>query len=757
MLISASQRATWDRMKTENHPFYQMILGNAVGARYSDHGRWPALAYTITGDPQYVPISFASWKASWPYGGSNADSVREFTIDYAVTYEMLKPGLTAAEETESRVKLIAIADKIVKGTLTSDSDQTTGSYLGLLCIDAVLGTSYGTGTFLDSGVSKPVGGYVSTGADRTTMRNAISLYVAMAEGGAWPEGTMYNPNTIGHLLRGTQWIAHHTGVDYFPEVTAFRTAYARVMMHEFTPNLKDQFQWGDIQKPHQVDFAGVPDIFSVMSGCEPAPLGEGLRQLESEIYAANNVTLKTGGNPLYARYMWFLNPYGGQQAWQPLAGGTSRVARGVGVLYARHEDRGLHLQIGDLRKGTVDHWQGLTIGDVRLTRNALWPIDHPLAYAADYRYYNVPLIANRGPNGIEASGLVGHAHVPGQFTYASGLSCGLGPDIFPGFWQPPPNYGHETGRTVFWLMEDDEDILLVHDRRHADDPRNQKMANGSPAIDRYYANVQTAFRNMLGLKATLWHSPTAPLVSADKKQLLWMQGETVVTVDQILPTSSPTLVTVNEKTGIRDDTGAALVPPLGGNIYDEQKKFLTYSLTGGEGFDTVLTVITAYEGTQAEGGAVWVPGHLGYRAVPTYAPLEVGDMEGVTITRPGKSDVVVLFSRRPGPTLSNTFDSKGVLIFDRTKLDTVKAARTITTPPALTLTPGATVYLADLDKAITSVTINGTSQPLTWTGDLATAVLEEEPIPPEPPVVTKEQELINRIRKDLDELDALVP
>lgn len=734
MLIAPAQRAIWDRMKAENHPLYQLTISNATGARYSDHGRWPALAYTITKDPQYLPIAFASWKQGWPYIGSNADSVREFTIDTAVTYEMLKPGLTSAEEAEARAKLISIAEKIIKGTLTSDSDQTTGSYLGLLCIDAVLGTEYRNGTFLDGSVTKPVGGYVSTGADRLTMRNCLSLYVVMGEGGAWPEGTMYNPNTLGILFRGTAFLTNHTGTDHFPEIATFRTAYARVMMHEYTPNLKDQLQWGDTQKPHTVDFAGVPDICSVVSGTEPAPLGEAVRQLEADVYAANAITLKAGGFPLYARYLWFLDPYGAMRPWKRLAGGTSIVARGVGTVYARHEDRALHLHLGDLRKGAVDHWQAITIGDLRLTRNELWPLDHPLCYAPDYRFHNVPLIANRGPNGIESSGIVGYAHQPGRFTYASGLACGNGPDITAGFYQPPPTYGHETGRSVFWLTDDDEDIILVHDRRHAEDPRNQKLANGSPAIARYYANVQTAFQNMLGLKATLWHSPVAPLVSADKKQLQWKQGETVVTLDQVLPTSAPTLVVVDEKTGIRSDTGAALVPALGGNIYDSQKKFLTYSLTGGEGFDTVLTVLTAYEGAQAEADAraVWSPAQLAYRAVPTYAPVELGDMEGVTVTRADKPDVVVLFSRKPGPKITNTFDSKGVLIYDRTKLDTVKAARLVTLPPSLTVTPGATVYLADLDTSVTTVTINGKPVTLTRQDDLAIAVVEEV-VPPEPP------------------------
>lgn len=740
MLIGATQRTVWERMKTENHPFYQIILSNAVGAMYNDAGRWGALAYTITGDAKYVPASYAAWKAHWPYFGSNADSMREFTIDNALTYELLKPALTSVQEAEARAKLIAVADKIVKGTLTGDSDQTSCTYLGLLCIDAVLGTSYRTGNFNDGATTKPVGGYTSTGADRATMRNCISYYVKMSEGGMWPEGTMYNPNTVGHVLRACAFLANHLGVDHFPEVTAFRHAYARVMMQEFLPNLKEQSQWGDIQRPHALDFATLCDIFAVVSTLETGDLGDGLRQLEAEVYAANNVKLQAAGLPLYARYLWFANPYGAKREWQSLAG-TGMVARGVGRVMARQADRALAFHFNDFRNGVVDHWQGLTSGDLRLTRDGRWPLDHPLAYATDNRFHNLTVIANRGPNGTEASGIVGYAHQPGHFTYASGLACGLGPDITPGYWNPPPTYCHENRRSVFWLMDDDEDIIVVHDRRHADDPRTQKMKDGTQALDRYYPSPKAAMTNMLALKTTCWHSPMAPMVSADKKQLQWQTGATVVKLEQVLPATSPTVITVDEKTGLRDDTGQALVPALSANMYEYQRKFLTCTINGGAGFDTVLSVLTAYEGTQADGNV--------------YTPLEAGDMEGVTITRPGKPDVVVLVSRTPGPTLTNTFDSKGVLINDRTKFDTVKQAAMISTPPAFTVTPNSRLYLADLDAAVTEVIVNGAPVALTREGDLALATAA--PPPALPPAVTPAQEKLNRMRDLLQELDNLIP
>lgn len=729
MLISSQQRANWARMKSENHPFYQIILSNAVGAMYADVGRWPSLAYTITSDAKYVPIAYKVWKAQWPYVGSNADSVREFTIDYGVIYEMLKPGLSVTEESEARAELISIADKIVKGTLTGDSDQVVGSFLGLLAIDAVLGTSYGSGNFMDGvgGPTKPVGGFVSTGANRATMRNCISQYVKMSEGGVWPEGIMYNANTLGLLFRGCQFITNHTGVDHFPEVTAFRNAYARVMMREFIPNLKEQFQWGDIQKPHGIEWAVTPDIFSVVSGLETGEIADGLRQFEADVYTANNVKLQAAGVPLYARYMWFVNPFGDKQPWEPLVE-ESIVARGVGQVYCCHQDRGFQFQSADFRNGIVDHWQGITCGDVRLTRKGRWPLDHPLSYAADYRFYNLSLIANRGPNGLEAGGIVGYAHEDGKFTYASGLACGLGPDISSGYYNPPPTYCHENGRSPFWLCDEDEDILIIHDRRHADDPRNQKMANGSPAIDRYYPIPKNSITNALGVKATLWHTPTAPIVSSDKKELQWMAGDTVVKLQQIFPTTSPTLVTVDEKTGIRDDTGEALVPALGGNMFPEQKKFLTYSINGGEGFDTVLTVLTIAEGTQAEGNV--------------YVPLDAGDVQGVTVVRPGKPDVLVLFSKKPGPKLTNTLDSKGVLVNDRAKFDIVKAARLVTILPEFVVNPGATLYFADLDPSVTTVNVNGKSEPLTRIGDIAVAKPEvPTPVPDEKWVITEQDKM----------------
>ena len=58
------RQAIWNRMRAENHPWWQKIKANAdlsgtSTSRYADLGQWATLAYQVTGDPIYAAKAFA--------------------------------------------------------------------------------------------------------------------------------------------------------------------------------------------------------------------------------------------------------------------------------------------------------------------------------------------------------------------------------------------------------------------------------------------------------------------------------------------------------------------------------------------------------------------------------------------------------------------------------------------------------------------------------------------------------------------------
>ena len=130
---------------------------------------------------------------------------------------------------------------------TADSDQTVGVYFGLAFL--YVATSDHNGAVLDYFARPYVGGLDSSGRDRTTLRNAIADYVAMAEGGEWIEGSDYNLGTVRLLLLGAEGIRTATSRDHFPEVTRWASSAALQPIYTTTPDRQQSFQWGDTEHP----------------------------------------------------------------------------------------------------------------------------------------------------------------------------------------------------------------------------------------------------------------------------------------------------------------------------------------------------------------------------------------------------------------------------------------------------------------------------------------------------------------------------
>ena len=661
-------------MREDNHPWFEKIKidGGKDGsdsARYGSWGRWASLAYQMTGDSAYARKAFAQYKiATKNFAGTlgTGNALRAYLVDSAVLYDWIAPALPAADSAALRDFLMRSAEgALTNGVRTYDSDQMVGTYFGLMVLDQVLGTNYGTRTFKDpgAGTMKNVGGLTATAADDSTLRNAVRLYTErMGEGGQWVESSEYNPGTVGLLLTGAYSLQTATGIDHFPEVTAFRAAAVRHQIHSFTSDLNDTFQWGELQSPNAVKWMSQDDLLSYLSGLEDSAE---LRQFHEDAARTTDHTL--GLNAFYPRFFYVANPYAPKAPWRDFAG-LFLVTPGTGHVYARTgwkaEDRGFHIRFSTASKGTADHYP-LDHGSFRLRRKGQWVINRPLAYSAEPRLGNQVIVMNSGSS-REAADLIGSGFQEGAFAYGAGTTAGAGPDITRNYHQPPPNYLHENTRHALYLLDQADDLIVLFDRVHADDAR------ALPRFERYSTSVRARMNRSLGVKQWVLHTPVPPSFGGDRKSYSWPVGDTRVTVRQVFPEEPMVHTVVDEKTDV-----------LGGTIAPNQKKFAVHSVPAkAQLFDTFLHVVTAAEDNE--------------RVTTEF--IQTGIVQGVRIQRTGKGDVTALFSAKPGPQLTinivgNRYSS------DPTKLDVVKNARLINSAFTIPLRGASTIYIADLDPS----------------------------------------------------------
>lgn len=636
LIDTPAQRAIWDRMKVEKHVGYQQILQNTVIDRYNDIGRWELDRYVIDRDPIYGRKSFEEVKATtheWTVIFAGNES-REYMIELAMMYGCLKPIMSPADDAAYKGWLVAVADKALAGLRPGDSDQAVGNYFGWAVLDKVAGTDYLSRSILDPTTGKPlpVGGLTATGANYASVRNAVRLFAEkMAAGGNWPESSEYNLGSTLLLYMGAYW----TGIEHFPEVAALVKQHAIQQMHEVTPNLKDSFQWGDVEKPHQLDVAvHLGDLWSALANVltPVAPsLASALRGFEDAVFAANSYTR----NPLYARTYYWFDPYAPRSDWKALAG-NFLVTPGMGMVYWREGCVATMVQFPNWTNGAVDHMGALHHGDVRVADCAGFPVDHPQAYMPDPKLGNQVLVNGTGPS-FESGGLLATKYEPGRYAYAAGSNAGVSPLISVGDYVNVPIYLHENTRQIVQLFGGPELVLIIADRVHGEDVKTQTITNqwGTFGFEQFYTyeNQKLTFSRRFGIKDWVWHTPVTPTLTPTG--FTWND----VTVTRVFPADIAYRV-VNEATETT----------LGGYINASERKFAVHGVPAAHrDFDLFLHVIST--------GAV------------TATLVDQGDRKGVTITRGGQSQTV-LFGAVPGPKMTLVLKNN-VVAYDVTKINAI--------------------------------------------------------------------------------------
>jgi hypothetical protein len=448
LLITPERRARWDRLRTENHPYYKAVLAgglldNTTGARYASSGRWSALAVLMSHDSSFSRRSYDHVKNAQlgktfeTAAVMDGNRLREYGIEFVVTLSWIYRDLSEAEVNAWRDWLFRTADATLAGSIRmNDSDQVVGTYFYLACLDRVFGSTY---------LQHP---------KSVQMREAIWKFCAvLAKGGQWPEGGEYSLGTMNLLFTG----AEAAGIEDYQDVVTFRDEVIRYLPHTFTPDLKDTFEHGDDQTRHDPHWLNLETVLAYLGQYSPE-----IRQFEADLRAVWN---RPAGTPLYPRYFVWADPSGPLAPWKPMAG-TYAVAHGVGQVYSRQSwdpaAEAVQMWFPPYSLGVLDHAYGI-FGEIRVRKGGQWTRDRPIAYSGALLLGNHTIIG--GLSAPKEVGVFTGATRLGHVTYGSGTNAGV--FAATGRYQPPPTLLNEKSVSFICLM--DRGVILKIERIHLTD------------------------------------------------------------------------------------------------------------------------------------------------------------------------------------------------------------------------------------------------------------------------------------------------
>ena len=662
---SAEQQAVWNRMRREGHPLWKALksAADANPPKYGARGPWATLVYQITGDESYARKAWeqidASLEPAWrPPDGRNY--TRQDLITLAWMYDWLYPALSRGQRDRLVAKLNQLSDLTLNrvagspwGTRLVDSDETVGHYFGLALVDLATApdnpraVSFLKATWNDPEAGAvPVGGLAASGSGlKAGMRNAIREYAEMARGGQWIESSEYNLNTLKLLLLGAEGVRTATGSDAFPEITRLTREAALSQIYELTPDLQSYYQWGDIEKPRDLDQYHRIPLLGMLAGLtrDDPKVGPYVQALAKRMAEDG---LEKGVTPNWYFYL-FYDPYAPASDWRT-ALPAGQFALGQGLLFF-HDGWGRD----DALFGAhmlpltpyVDH-QVSYFGDFQLYRKGEWAITHPLDYSG-------PSHRGEAVNGMllgglgsmrEWRGVVAQEFGPdNRYAYLCGTNGGQYYDQ--PYYDPPETFVHEWTRSLVYLPSKDHraSTIVVYDRTHLDDPRPL------PRAARYRPEQGSAVKGAPALRQWLIHPTARP--SAGTEEVTWPtpSGKQDVRLLTLLPKEARKTVT---------DLDEAWPDKWPYAVKSEQKWQVRITPARDPEWLTFLNVVQVSD--------------PGSRDTATLVRSESGDAEGVLLERAGQ---LLLFNAKPGPKLPQPTGGRHNLAAART-LRSVHLSRT---------------------------------------------------------------------------------
>jgi hypothetical protein len=554
--ITTAREKAWAQMKrdyeanpsaprTAGGRMYRLIKSNAdSGARYADIGAWGTWMYHVTGDASYankawtkISRGFLLRAETCNNSGLSGNFSRENFIQYAWMYDWLHPGLTSQQRTDFLTKINTMAGCIANGayTLGGDSDQTTGDYMGMAMWYVATGRYNATAATIWNDATKKLGGLDSTIAAFTTYRNSIYRYVTEASaGGEWLEGYEYNLGSVKLLTLGADAIKTATGVDHFPEVTAWQQEAAIQYIHTLTPgsgsaSVIQPYLWGDTQSARQYRAFYYYETALVLAG---VTVGTAAGPIIQDWVLDREAASTIKSLDPFPRGFLVFDPYATRGDHTTTA--VTRYVPGRQMLNSRTgwgaSDSWFMTHFPP--RSMVDHpttyW-----GEFQLWKDGAWAITHPQSYGGTS-------IDSRGSNGLSFAGAPVWLYSPVEyrgpvttrnqtsivnFTYAAGTMGGS-------FWPEHryagcASYLMEHTRSLVWLR--DWDVIVVYDRANS-------KATTFPTASlnaRYKAWAESRPRKELYV-----HAPVSPTQSGNYTDWIYDGASARTRVTHLLPASS---------------------------------------------------------------------------------------------------------------------------------------------------------------------------------------------------------------------------
>lgn len=599
---SAEQQSVWQTMKDNQHWFWNRILANAnktmAGTPSSDdRGEWCVFVYQVTGDTAYAAKGwqFVEATINVALNSVGANNARENFAMMVVMVDWLWAYLDSTQKANAITYLERWANYCIAngtnanvgGFRTTDTDALHGYYAGLAALhhfNVPENTNYLNWlNKTDRNTGKVVGALAAPGTG--TIRDAMAVYHATnIPGGVWVESSEYNSGTalLAMMLYGIARSASGA-TDNFPDLADFFEQYCNMAWHELTPDVQDNVQWGDDERPRSLyyraytrwravaAFAGLCDRF----GLDSASAQQGLATADL-LYS----TWGSGFTNYHWRAFFYYNPYATvgtlpttQSAhWAPGMGQQFvKDANSLAWLYAPNRPLCDH----EVRHGAT----------FQVYRDGEWVMRMPIAYAQPETSWDP-----RGTNGIELGGLPGHMSSRGLVRQESGSdwwavtyqTSGAYYDL--PFYDPPPSFVTKAERRMVYFKENGFDVVVVWDDTDAVDPRTL------PKLDRYRTSWPYEAQSIAAqeaVKLLTFHMGTAPSIAG--QVTTWVTpGGTTVKCHTLLP-SAATITSVDESvfwSGV-------------GSIQASEKKYhITVKETTEQQQTVFLHVLIAGNGTQ---------------------------------------------------------------------------------------------------------------------------------------------------------------
>jgi hypothetical protein len=554
---------------------------------------------------------------------------REHLMDFVWMYDWLYPALTPAERAEFLRTLNFWAESILGGTWTprmEDSDEVVGHYFGIATLALATGDENPKANeYLNRAI---VGGLASTGSNLTSnLRNAVRRYVEMARGGVWIESTEYNLGTLRLLFQGAAAVQSASGgTDYFPEITRFASEAAMANIADVTPDLKQSYQWGDVQELRAIHLRRRSTLYGFLSGilqddADCGPFAAGLVADMANQYGISGY----GSAEPWSEFFILFNPYCTRRAatQYPAHG---HYAGGMGTMFARDGFRTDSSLFGAqmLPRVGVDHEMAY-FGDFQLYRKGEWAITHPLSYGATSgEFTNSMQIAGLSSMSERRGPVAQEFGANGEYAYLAGTTGGQ--YYAPPYWEPPATFLQEWTRSTFYLPSADRrsDTVVVFDRVNAENPKTLAGYARYRAADKAKIDAATA------LKRWTLHTPVQPAISGNTASWSTAGGQQVRS-SMLLPTDA--------RAEARNED--ALWPDqYGYPAKEEQRWQLTVTPAQDRKWDTFLNVVQASD--------------KGVTVGNTLVRSANNEAQGALISRPGLADALVLFGADTTTRLSAT-------------------------------------------------------------------------------------------------------